>query len=123
MDTLKAKLTANEVRNCLRGLRSGIDAYKSAYEAAMERVGSQSGEKYGLSKRIFAWIVHAKRQLHIAELKHALGTCVGKSWLDLDDFVSEQTILSVCAGLISYDDKTNIVRLVHYTAQEYFREH
>jgi len=123
MDTLKDELNANQVRNCLRGLRSGIDAYKSAYEAAMERVGSQSGEKYGLSKRIFAWIVHAKRQLHIVELKHALGTCVGKSWLDLDDFVSEQTILSVCAGLISYDDKTNIVRLVHYTAQEYFREH
>jgi ankyrin repeat protein len=123
MDTLKNKLNANQVKDCLRGLRKGIDAYKSAYEAAMERVESQSGEKYGLSKRIFAWIVHAKRQLHIVELKHALGTCIGKSWLDRDDFVSEQTILSVCAGLISYDNKTNIVRLVHYTAQEYFREH
>jgi len=123
MDTLKNKLNANQVKDCLRGLRKGIDAYKSAYEAAMERVRSQSGEKYSLSKRIFAWIVHAKRQLLIAELKHALGTCVGKSWLDPDDFVSEQTMLSVCAGLISYDNQTDVVRLVHYTAQEYFREH
>jgi len=123
MDTLKDKLNANQVRNCLRGLRSGIEAYKGAYESAMERVGSQSREKYELSKRVFAWIVHAKRQLHIAEVKHALGTCIGKSRLDPDDFMSEQTMLSVCAGLVSYDDRTKIIRLVHYTAQEYFRDH
>jgi hypothetical protein len=56
------------------------------------------------------------------EVKHALATCIGKSRLDPDDFVSEQTILSVCAGLVSYDNQTEIIRLVHYTAQEYFRE-
>jgi ankyrin repeat protein len=123
MDTLKDKLNVNQVRNHLRGLRKGIDAYKGAYEAAMERVSNQSREKHNLSKRIFAWIVHTKRHLHILEVKHALGTCIGKSWLDPNDLVSKQTILSVCAGLVSCDNETEIIRLVHYTAQEYFGQH
>jgi 3-deoxy-D-arabino-heptulosonate 7-phosphate (DAHP) synthase class II len=123
MNTLKDKLNVNQVRTCLGGLRSGIDAYKGAYEAAMERVDDQSREKRDLSKRIFAWIVHAKRQLNMVEVRHALATYIDKFGLDQGDFMSEQTILSVCAGLVSYDSQTGIIRLVHYTAQEYFRDH
>jgi tetratricopeptide (TPR) repeat protein len=52
MDTLKDKLTANQVRICLRGFRSGIDTYKSACEAAMERVGDQSRDKHDLEEAI-----------------------------------------------------------------------
>ena len=31
-------------------------------------------------------------------------------------------MLSVCAGLVTIDDGSSIIRLVHYTAQEYFQQ-
>jgi ankyrin repeat protein len=123
MDGLSENLTPNDMIQSLPGLRTGVDAYKSAYEAAMERVTHQTKGKRDLAMRIFAWIVHAKRQLSIEEVTHALATRIDKDYLDSGDFVSEQTILSVCAGLVVYEPLTSAIQLVHYTTQEYFREH
>jgi len=38
-----------------------------------------------------------------------------------DDFLPElEDLVSICAGLVTIDKESNIVRLVHYTTQEYF---
>ncbi|KAK3614703.1 hypothetical protein LTR22_027690, partial [Elasticomyces elasticus] len=36
------------------------------------------------------------------------------------DFVFSTTVLSVCADLVFYDQQSDVVRLVHYTVQQYF---
>ncbi|KAF2721893.1 ankyrin, partial [Polychaeton citri CBS 116435] len=127
IDSLKYQITPNDLRETLRALRGGNEAgeygaYSAAYETAMERVESQHKRRRDLAMRIFAWIVHAKRPLRLVELQHALATRRGKNQLDPGDFVSNTTVLSVCAGLVSSDNQSSIVRLVHYTAQAFFEK-
>jgi hypothetical protein len=108
MDDLTSLLTSNEVKERLNGLRhkAGVEAYADAYTKAMERVQIQDRRRRSLAKRVFAWVVHAKRPLRLTEVEHALATREGKGWLDRGDFVSIETALSVCAGLISSDKKS-----------------
>jgi ankyrin repeat protein len=55
------------------------------------------------------------------ELQHALAVEVGEPELDEGNFTQIEDMVSVCAGLVTVDEETNIVRLVHYTTQEYFK--
>jgi hypothetical protein len=45
---------------------------------------------------------------------------IGEGQLDKDNFPEVEDMVSVCAGLVTVDNKRNIIRLVHYTTQEYF---
>ena len=48
--------------------------------------------------------------------------CSG-SWrpkLDEENLPEIEDMVSVCAGLVTIDEESNIIRLVHYTTQEYF---
>ena len=56
----------------------------------------------------------------IGELCHALAVEPGESELDPDKIPDVEDMVSVCAGLVTVDDESNIIRLVHYTTQEYF---
>jgi hypothetical protein len=56
----------------------------------------------------------------MTELQHALGVEVGESQLDKDNLPEVEDMVSVCAGLVTVDEESSIIRLVHYTTQEYF---
>jgi hypothetical protein len=45
---------------------------------------------------------------------------VGESELDKDNLSEIQDMVSVCAGLVTIDEESHVIRLVHYTTQEYF---
>jgi hypothetical protein len=34
----------------------------------------------------------------------------------------QEDMVSVCAGLVTVDEESNIIRLAHYTTQEYFNQ-
>lgn len=44
----------------------------------------------------------------------------GESELESDKIPRMEVIVSVCAGSGTLDDESNIIRLLHYTTQEYF---
>ena len=67
-----------------------------------------------------SWITHAKRPLTTRELQHALAVEVGESEFNEENLSEIDDIVSVCAGLVTVDEESNIIRLVHYTTQEYF---
>ena len=71
---------------------------------------------------ILTWIVNAKRRLTLPELQHALATEVGKPSLDEDNIPSQQHIVMSCSPLITVEEESNVVRLVHYTTQEYLEK-
>lgn len=121
MDSLVDTTTIKSVRTALQRFGRGSNAYGSAYDDAMERINEQSGNRKELALRVLMWITCAKRQLSIRELQHALAVQIDESSLDEDDFVDINDIISVCAGLVTIDEQSNIVRLVHYTTQEYFQ--
>jgi hypothetical protein len=114
------KRSVKAIRTTLKGLATGSGAYDSAYASAMERIESQVPDQTELAKHVLAWIVHAKRQLIAAELQEALGVEAGEEALDRDNCPDIDDMVSACAGLVMVDEGSSVIRLVHYTTQEYF---
>lgn len=46
---------------------------------------------------------------------------ISESELDKKNLPETGDMVSVCAGLVTIDEENNIIRLVHYTTQEYFK--
>jgi hypothetical protein len=101
-------------------LATGSGAYDHAYEGAIERINGQVKDQEELAKQVLWWITCAKSPLTTLELQHALAVEINESQLDKDNFPQVEDIVSVCAGLVTVDEESSIIRLVHYTTQEYF---
>ncbi|XP_044723873.1 ankyrin repeats (3 copies) domain-containing protein [Hirsutella rhossiliensis] len=122
LDSLTDKTSVKAVRSALAALPKGSGAYDEAYEEAMKRVETQPSGYRALAKQVLAWIVCAKRPLTTVELRHALAVELDQTRLDLDAFPDIEIMVSVCAGLVTVDEQSNIFRLVHYTTQQYFEK-
>jgi ankyrin repeat protein len=104
----------------LERLPKGSDALDYAYQEAMERIRGQKPGFQELAKQVLSWITCAKRPLTTLELRHALAVEEGESELDRENLPEIEDIVSVCAGLVTVDEESDIIRLVHYTTQKYF---
>jgi GPI inositol-deacylase-like protein len=91
-----------------------------AYVQAMERIEAQAPEHRDLARQVLSWISCAKRRLTSSELQHAIAIEVNNDELDRENITDIELLVSVCTGLVIIDEESNIVRLVHYTTQEYF---
>ncbi|KAH7243993.1 hypothetical protein B0J15DRAFT_451759, partial [Fusarium solani] len=119
-DTLLSKLTKGDLKLALQALGKGMAGLDDTYDQAMKRIKDQGQERQNLAKQILTWIVHSKRPLATLELQHALAVRKNTTALDTDFLPNTKLILSVCAGLVTVDEESSIIRLVHYTTQEYF---
>jgi ankyrin repeat protein len=86
----------------------------------MERIEGQLADQVQLAKQVLSWITCTKRPLTTLELQHALAVEVGESELDEENLTQIEDMVSVCAGLVTVDKESGIIRLVHHTTQEYF---
>jgi hypothetical protein len=85
----------------------------------MERIKCQVPGSQKLATQVLLWIRCAKRPLTTKELQHALAVEIDTS--ELEENIPEiEDIVSVCAGLVTIDNESDIIRLVHYTTQEFF---
>jgi len=110
-----------EIEDALEKLPKGEYAYQQAYDEAMEeRIKGQKPRFADLALRTLSWITFSKRPLTTLELQHALAVIDGASTLDRRNLTHIDLITSVCAGLVTVDEESDIIRLVHYTTQEYF---
>ncbi|KAK6338530.1 hypothetical protein TWF730_002593 [Orbilia blumenaviensis] len=121
-ESIKNKTTTKKLREALKTLATGESAYDQAYGEAMERINNQNSDLKLLAHQVLSWIVCAERPLSKLELQHALAVEleVNQCKLDNDNFPGVNTMISVCAGLVTIDDESNIIRLIHHTTQEYF---
>jgi hypothetical protein len=87
----------------------------------MDRIERQHSDQKDLALRALSWITSAKRPLTTVELQHALGVELNETDLDRDNIPDLEDIVSACCGLITIDEQSDIIRLVHYTTQEYFQ--
>ncbi|KAI9146888.1 Pathogen-related protein [Paramyrothecium foliicola] len=138
MQSLKEKMTAKEIRSTLKALprlKEGTStsrdqaitpkaraAYDQAYDTCMERILSQHPDSRDWAAKILGWISRAKRPLETVELQQALALDLSDGGNDTeeDSMPAIEDIVSVCAGLVIVDEQSNIIRLVHYTTQEFF---
>jgi ankyrin repeat protein len=119
-DSLIGIRSPKAIHTTLGKLATGNNAYDFAYNEAMGRIEGQVKHQNELAKEVLSWITCAKRPLFISELQHALAVEIGEVKLDEENMPQIEDIVSVCAGLVTVDKGSNIIRLVHYTTQEYF---
>ena len=119
LDSLLGKRSPKAVRIALDKLPTGTDAYDSAYDSAIERIESQMAEQTELAKQALAFLTCAQSPLSTLELQEAMGVEVGELELDPDNYPDIEDVLASCLGLITVDEDSDIIRLVHYTTQEY----
>jgi hypothetical protein len=125
---LADKLTPNVIRSAMRTFQEqgqvssqdqNVQVLAHAYRRVMERINEQMAGKKELALKVLSWITFAKRQLTTSELQHALGTKTGRFELNHGDLPHIGDMVSVCAGLVTVDEESGVMRLVHYTTQEY----
>src|SRR3984885_6493359 len=121
VDSLLDKDTKKKVRSALQKLSKGDEALNQAYGEAIERIECQLPGNRTRAKNVLSWITCALRPLTKGELCHALAVELGDKELDQDSIPDIEDVVSVCAGLVTVDEESGIIRLVHYTTQEYFK--
>jgi ankyrin repeat protein len=117
MDSVAKKNSRRDIRRSLASLPQKLD---DTYDEAMRRIWSQGREDIELAQRLLPWIICAKRPLKLIEVQHALTVEVGDADLDEEGIPEAELMISACAGLVTVDSESTTIRLVHYTAQEYF---
>ncbi|KAF6790311.1 ankyrin [Colletotrichum musicola] len=123
LHSLSRKLTRRDIRASLSVLRKTLDA---TYEQALEKIRTQAEEDVELAETVIMWILCARRPLSVLALQHAYAVHLlsqdgdGEPMsLEDDDLPPKEIITGVCGGLITVDGTSQIVRLVHYTTQDY----
>ena len=109
--------TAGDMEDTLG--RTSQDLYET-YENSLTRIQSQSASRSRLGMSTLSWIFHAARPLKLPELLDAVAIRPGQSVLNSRYKPSARLLLSCCMGLVTIDQHSSDVRLVHYSAQEYF---
>lgn len=120
MDSLKGQPRVGDIKRALKVLPRGSKGLDETYDQAMARIQAQQEGDRILAKNILTWVIHAKRALLSEEILEALAVEPGASILDPEMRPELEDLDSLCAGLITVDKDSEVVRLVHYTTQEYF---
>lgn len=116
LEMLSEQRTQNAVRAALENLPSSLD---ETYKDVIKRIQKQAEADVDLALKVLSWITYAKRPLHKKELQHAVTTHRDLTTLDDADLTDIDDLISLCAGIVTIDRESDIVRLVHYTTQQY----
>ncbi|KAL8655796.1 MAG: hypothetical protein Q9226_002907 [Calogaya cf. arnoldii] len=119
VETLKYKTNVHALRDAVQKLPRSIN---EQYKETWKRIEEQNIDHRNLALRILSWLSHAVRPLKVQELCHALATRTGEKTLDFDRLEAEDILVPCCHGFVAIDKKTQIIRLIHYSAQEYLDE-
>ncbi|KAH6868954.1 hypothetical protein BKA70DRAFT_380995 [Coprinopsis sp. MPI-PUGE-AT-0042] len=113
--TLRKCPNIREIKNTLATFPIDIeDLYCKTWQRILDLAPAQSL----LARNTLTWVVHATRSLTIEELLEAVATCPDTHRFEQDCLVQEATLIGLCHGLVAVEEKTRLVRLVHYTAKD-----
>ena len=112
IDSLTNQPTVGHIKQALQNLPKGLD---QTYEQTMNRIESQGEGFRELAKKVLSWVINTKRTLSTAELQHTLAVKPRKRVLNTDFIPDIEIVGSVCAGLVTVDTQSDVVRLVHFT--------
>lgn len=100
-------------------ISSAVRQDKGFRNTIIERI-TESSDSVTLALKTLRWLVFSFRQLTIAELSNAMAVCPGEASLDRGRIVPIKQLLECCQGLVVVDAASKVVRLAHYTTQQYF---
>lgn len=117
MNSLAIQDNVRDIRRAIQDLPRELD---EIYDKAMDRIGSQDAQKSKRGRQVLSWIIYAVRPVTVSEIQHALAVEPEDTDLDEDALPDRDVLVSACAGLVTVDKESDIIRLVHYTTQRYF---
>ena len=119
VESLACQLNYRDIQDALKKLPKGLD---DTYHEALQRIAHQSPPSVEMANKVLSWISHAYRPLTIEELQCALAASPGLTAFDDDAMTPLNTLVFVCGGLVTFDPQSRIIRLVHYTTQEFLEK-
>lgn len=136
MDSLCDKTSKRELKDALRGLTPLDDGVQeqshemkrsavlnAAYSDVLARIQAQPPGYRALALKVLIWVTFARKQLPVQEFRGAVCTIPGDCAFDMDNLRDADTLISRCCGLVILDQKSGVVRLIHYTTQDYLEKH
>ncbi|KAL2669833.1 hypothetical protein Neosp_015278 [[Neocosmospora] mangrovei] len=122
LNALVGKTTLKGIKTYLNSLPtgSGPQVYQHLYDDAMRRISDQPNERQRLAVEVLSWLVLAQRPMTTTETRLFLAVEHNQTQIDLENLPGPDDMVAVCAGLVTVDAESDAIRLVHYTAQEYF---
>ena len=121
--------TTSKIQQALRGVPKKLyDRLTELYLDSIERIKLQEEDDSKLGMNILQWLAHAKRPMKVNELCHALAveyeqTSNPPCELDRGNILDANDLTEVCAGLVTIEEQSSVIRFVHATTQEFLNEH
>ena len=121
MTLLSGQVSRNKIRQALEKLP---DKLNDAYDTIMDRIGKQDEQRKMIATTVLMWITYAKERLNVEQLLHSILMNLEPEIedIDADDLIDVELLLSSCLGLVVLNEEDGIVRLVHYTTQDYLEK-
>ncbi|OBT74165.1 hypothetical protein VF21_06236 [Pseudogymnoascus sp. 05NY08] len=123
LESLKTKTDIKSLRKALDVLP---DKLEKTYDDSLERIQRQPEDESKLAMRVLSWITHAVRPLKVEEIQHAIAVMnfdPDDTTLGEEGLPDEAELITVCGGSAVIDQDSGVIRLVHYTTQDYFERH
>ncbi|KAH6880250.1 ankyrin repeat-containing domain protein [Coprinopsis sp. MPI-PUGE-AT-0042] len=115
LDALCESLNLQDVRDTLKAFPSSIEG---VYRQTWSRISNQCCKHASLAKAVLVWVLNALRPMTMGELERAVATCPYTHKFGPYRHVPGASLVSLCGGLITIEEESKVVRLVHYTAKE-----
>jgi hypothetical protein len=107
------------MRCALKEMPKELDA---TFKETLDRIERQPKSRAKLGMRTLMWISHTRRPILVKELCQALAVKPEDTCLDQDDCPLPKHMVDYSLGLVTIDEESSTIRLVHFSVQEYFRE-
>jgi hypothetical protein len=120
MDCLAREDNLRGVRRALQDLPKDLE---ETYYHLMERIQFQDRHKAKRAEQLLAWIASTTRPLTVKELQSAIAVAPNDENPDKEALPDMNTLVSTCAGIVTVDQGSQLVRFVHYTFQDYMAVH
>ena len=117
LDSLATKTTLRNLREAAKSAPNTLD---ELYLEAWNRVTNQNTDSQEDAQEAICWLTFSFRQLRVQELRHAIATKQSDKLMDDEKLMNFERLVRSCAGLVSVDQGSQVVRLVHQTAQDFF---
>ncbi|KAH6884376.1 hypothetical protein BKA70DRAFT_1084358, partial [Coprinopsis sp. MPI-PUGE-AT-0042] len=115
LDALCECVTAHEVREVLEAFPSRIE---DVYHQTWQRILEQKSSHVVLAKATLVWVRSSSRSMTIEELERAVATSPKNYKFEPNRLAPGTTLMALCRGLVTFEEQSRLVRLVHYTAKD-----
>jgi len=118
IEAVLGEMTIGLRREKLEEMERG-NGLSDAYTATLARLKGQKGNKAAVGLKVLKWVLYSERPLWAEELCHALAVEMGSRDLDPKNIPALLALVSSCLGLVTVEESSSTVRLVHFTLQEH----